>query len=95
MMCNNPDLDLININAYTCTKFGKILSIRSQVIERKRNYYRRNDGITDGQPDAFTFRYLLGTYSARQSSIESVSIDRLFAYCKGSNFNIQIWALFG
>ena len=24
-----------------------------------------------------------------------VSIDRLFAYCKGDNFNIHIWAWFG
>ena len=31
----NPNLDLININVYT--NFGKILSIRSQDIERKRN----------------------------------------------------------
>ena len=61
MMCYNLDLDLININAYTCTKFGKILSIRSQVIERKRNNDRRKDGIADGQPDALTYGYLLGT----------------------------------
>ena len=30
----NPNLDLINVNVYT--KFGKILSIGSQDIERKR-----------------------------------------------------------
>ena len=77
MMCYNPDLDLISINAYICTKFGNILSIRSQVIERKRNYDRRNDGITDGQPDTFTFGYLLGTYSVRQSSLESVSTQQI------------------
>ena len=33
----NPNLDLINVNVYT--KFGKILSIGSQDIERKRNSY--------------------------------------------------------
>ena len=33
MMCNNPNLDLVSSNAYT--KFGKILSIYSQDIERK------------------------------------------------------------
>ena len=33
MMCNNPKLDLANINAYT--KFNEILSICSQDIERK------------------------------------------------------------
>ena len=31
----NPNLDLINVNVYT--KFGLILSIGSQDIERKRN----------------------------------------------------------
>ena len=31
----NPNLDIINGNVYT--KFGKILSIGSQDIERKRN----------------------------------------------------------
>ena len=31
----NPNLDLINVNVYT--KFGKILSIGSQDIERKQN----------------------------------------------------------
>ena len=55
IMCNNPNadcqlecinkmFDLVNINAYT--KFGKILSICSQDIERKLNY----DGQNDGQP---------------------------------------------
>ena len=31
----NPNLDIINVNVYT--KFGQILSIGSQDIERKRN----------------------------------------------------------
>ena len=35
MMRNNLNLDLINVNVYT--KFGSILSIHSQDIERKRN----------------------------------------------------------
>ena len=34
MTGNNPNQDLVNINAYT--KFGKILSICSQDIERNR-----------------------------------------------------------
>ena len=34
-MRNNPDLDLVCINAYA--KFGQIPSICSQEIERKRN----------------------------------------------------------
>ena len=36
MMCNNPKLDLVNMNAYI--KFGEILSICSQDIERKLNF---------------------------------------------------------
>ena len=35
MTGNNPRLDLVNVNVHT--KFGQILSIRSQDIERKRN----------------------------------------------------------
>ena len=35
MMGNNPMLDLVNVDVHT--KFGRILSIRSQDIEWKRN----------------------------------------------------------
>ena len=35
MKGNNPKLDLVNDDVHT--KFGRILSIRSQDIERKRN----------------------------------------------------------
>ena len=35
-MCNNPKLDLVNMNAYI--KFGEILSIGPQNIERKQNF---------------------------------------------------------
>ena len=35
MTGNNPKLDLVNVDA--CKKIGKILSIRSQDIEPKRN----------------------------------------------------------
>ena len=35
MMGNNPKLDLVNDDVHT--KFGRILSIRSQDIEQKRN----------------------------------------------------------
>ena len=34
-MGNNPKLDVVNVNVHT--KFGQILSIASQDIERKRN----------------------------------------------------------
>ena len=40
-MCNNLNLDLVSIKTYT--KFGKILSIGSQDIERKQNNDGRND----------------------------------------------------
>ena len=35
MLCNNPKLALVNINAYI--KFGEILPIGSQDTERKQN----------------------------------------------------------
>ena len=35
MTGNNPKLDLVNVDVHT--KFGRILSIRSQDIEGKRN----------------------------------------------------------
>ena len=35
MTGNNPKLDLVNDDVHT--KFGRILSIRSEYIERKRN----------------------------------------------------------
>ena len=41
MMQNNPNIDLVNINAYT--KFGKIQSICSQDIEQKNNYEGNSD----------------------------------------------------
>ena len=36
MMCNNPNVDLVNMNAYI--KFDEILSICSHDIERKQNF---------------------------------------------------------
>ena len=36
IICNDPKLDLVNMNAYI--KFGEILSICSQDVERKRNF---------------------------------------------------------
>ena len=53
MTGNNPKLDLVNDDVHT--KFGRILSIRSQDIERKRNseviqgpYLRQNFAKNDG-----------------------------------------------
>ena len=41
MMCNNPNLDVGNMNAYI--KFGETLSICSQDIERKQNFRIKQD----------------------------------------------------
>ena len=49
LTCNNPKLDLVNMNAYI--KFGEILSISSQDIEWKRIYDRGNDGRTDSRTE--------------------------------------------
>ena len=49
MICNNPNLDLVNINAYI--KFGKILSIGSQGIERKEIMTDGMTGQTVGMRD--------------------------------------------
>ena len=45
MTGNNPNLDLVNINAYA--KFGELLFC-SQDNERKRNFERNSD-INQGQ----------------------------------------------
>ena len=54
MTGNNPKLDLVNVDVRT--KFGRVLSIRSQDIERKRNsdinqgpLLRQNFAKNDGQ----------------------------------------------
>ena len=48
MTGNNPKLDLVNVDVHT--KFGQILPIGSQDIERKRNA----NGITESQNDGTT-----------------------------------------
>ena len=62
MTGNNPKLDLVNVDVHT--KFGQILPIRSQDIERKRNANGitesrnhgmtepRNHGTTEGQGES-------------------------------------------
>ena len=44
MTGNNPKLDLVNVDVHI--KFGQILSIRSQDIERKKNH-----GMTEPRND--------------------------------------------
>ena len=46
MMCNDPRLDFVNINAYI--EFGEILSICSQDSERKRKFMPQIKGHNDG-----------------------------------------------
>ena len=41
-MCNNPNIDLVTMNAYI--KFGEILSFCSQDIEQQRNFGCMNQG---------------------------------------------------
>ena len=53
MMCNNPNVDLVNMNV--CIKFGEILLICSQDIEQKQNYDRRTDGQPKSNLDALSF----------------------------------------
>ena len=53
---NNPKLGLVNVDVHT--KFGQILSIRSQDIEWKPHIHgiteSRNNGITDSRKDGMT-----------------------------------------
>ena len=46
-MYKNSNLDLVNIN----TKYGQILWICSQDIEKKQNHDGRNDGNTEWRTD--------------------------------------------
>ena len=48
-MCNNPKLDLVNINPFI--KIDENISIFSQDIEWKPTYGRRTDEQTDGQTE--------------------------------------------
>ena len=52
MMCNNPNVDLVNMNAYI--KFGEILSICSQDIEQKQNL-----GINQGHNSGTNVRKMM------------------------------------
>ena len=54
MTGNNPKLGLVNVDVHT--KFGQILSIRSQDIEWKPHIHgitdSRKDGMTEGQGES-------------------------------------------
>ena len=44
MWYDNPNVDFVNMNAYI--KFGEILSISSQDIERKTKFWHKSRAIT-------------------------------------------------
>ena len=44
MKCNSPNLDLVNMNAHI--KFGEIMSICSQDIERETKFWQKSRAIT-------------------------------------------------
>ena len=46
MTCNNPNVDLVNMNAYI--KFGELMTICSQDIKRKRNFGAQIKGHNSG-----------------------------------------------
>ena len=70
MMCNNPNLDLVNMNAYKFIKFGEILSFRSQDIERKQNF-----GVNQGHNSGANARKMKGN----NTTLDLVNIS---AYAK-------------
>ena len=60
MTGNNPKLDLVNVDVHT--KFGQILSIRSQDIERKQNF-GNNEGPSKGNNSSANFGKLTCIYT--------------------------------
>ena len=83
MTGNNPKLDLVNVDVHT--KFGQILPIRSQDIERKRNA----NGITESRNHGMTEPRNHGTTEGQgESSIaplfQSGAIIRCRYYCINS-----------
>ena len=80
MMCSNPNLDLVNIYAYT--KFSKTLSIGSQDIERKLNYGRRheekhNDGMMDIPNPVQPHFFRIGMRVTGSNKIRIITVDVL------------------
>ena len=72
MTGNNPKLDLVNVDVLT--KFGQILSICSQDIERKRNF-GNNEGPSKGNNSSANLGKLICIYTL----VDIVNID---AYAK-------------
>ena len=72
MTGNNPKLDLVNVDVHT--KFGQILSICSQDIERKQNL-----GNNEGPPKGSNSSANLGKLTCIYTLVDIVNID---AYAK-------------
>ena len=82
MTCNNPNVDLVNMNAYI--QFCEILSICSQDIEGKQKYDRRNDGQPKSsiaplfQSGAITICLVFGLNHHLADNSYKISIHALF-----------------
>ena len=73
MTGNNPKLDLVNVDVHT--KFGQILSICSQDIERKRNF-GNNEGPSKGNNSSAN----LGKLTCIYTLVDIVNIDAYARY---------------
>ena len=71
---NNQKLDLVNVDVHT--KFGQILSICSQDIERKRNF-GNNEGPKGNNSSAN-----LGKLTCIYTLVDIVNIDAYAKYVK-------------
>ena len=84
MMRNNPNLYLVDINAYT--KIGEFLSICSENIERKQNYDRRNDGRNDGWNDRQPKSNIAPTFSKQGYEKTLAGLRLMTMLYKNSHF---------
>ena len=73
MTGNNPKLDLVNVDVHT--KFGQILFICSQDIERKRNF-GNNEGLSKGNNSSAN----LGKLTCIYTVVDIVNIDAYVKY---------------
>ena len=69
MMCNNPNVDIVNMNAYI--KFGEILPICFHDFEWKQNYDGMMKWRNDGQPKSnIAPPFSKRGYNKRRSELE-------------------------
>ena len=75
MTFNNPNLDLVNINAYA--KFGQTPSILSQDIEWKRNSESGNDAQPENSlPPSPHTSYAVGIINSDQLNAQCFHVNR-------------------